>query len=242
MTCTAILTAAGTGTRLGHALPKALVPLDGLPLVARAARRLADAPSVERLVVTAPAGHVDEVRRVVETALVRPIPLLVVPGGSSRQESVARGLAAVDLEGMAQDEVVLVHDAARALAPVELIERVVAAVRAGHPGVIPVLPVTDTVKRVGAQGPGGAPVLETVPRADLRRVQTPQGFRRDALLLAHASGAADAGDEATAATDDAALLERAGYDVWAVPGDELAMKITTRRDLAVAAVLLEEDA
>ena len=242
MTCTAILTAAGTGTRLGHALPKALVPLDGVPLVARAARRLTDAPSVTRLVVTAPAGHVDEVRRAVEKALTRPVPVLVVPGGASRQESVARGLAAVDLEGMAPDEVVLVHDAARSLAPVSLVERVVAAVRAGHRGVIPVLPVTDTVKRVGEEGPDGAPVLATVPRGDLRRVQTPQGFQRDVLLQAHAAAAATAGDEATAATDDAALLERAGHDVWAVPGDELAMKITTRRDLAVAAVLLEEDA
>ncbi len=242
MTCTVILTAAGTGTRLGHALPKALVPLDGAPLVAHAARRLAAAPSVDRLVVTAPAGYVDDVRKAVERHLGRNIPVLVVPGGASRQESVARGLAAIDLDGTTADEVVLVHDAARCLAPTALVERVVAAVEAGHPGVIPVLAVTDTIKRVAADGPDGAAVLATVPRGDLRRVQTPQGFRRDVLLAAHTAQSALARDEETAATDDAALLELAGHTVWAVAGDELAMKITTRRDLAVAAVLTEEGA
>lgn len=245
MTVAAVLVAAGSGSRLGHGLPKAFVPLDGVPLVVYAARGLLACPQVASLVVVVPADRVDEARRVLApdelgpTATVsgasRAVPVVVVPGGAARQASVAAGLAALPDDA----DVVLVHDAARPFAPADLVERVVAAVRAGHPAVVPALAVTDTIKRVGPGDGTGEPVLETVPRAPLRAVQTPQGFARDVLLAAHAAAAAAAHDEATAASDDAGLVEARGVPVWVVPGDERAAKITTPSDLSLAHHLAE---
>jgi len=120
-----------------------------------------------------------------------------------------------------------VHDAARALTPPQLIESVAAAVRQGHPAVIPVLPVVDTIKEVGP----GEVVLGTVDRGVLRSVQTPQGFRHEVLAAVHA-----AADDAL--TDDAGLVEKAGLPVTCVPGSELALKITRPLDLILAEALL----
>jgi 2-C-methyl-D-erythritol 4-phosphate cytidylyltransferase len=139
------------------------------------------------------------------------------PGGATRSESVRAGLAAVP----AWAEVVVVHDAARPLAGPELFEAVVAAVRAGADAAIPVVPVTDTVKRVR-----GDRVVATVDRSGLVAVQTPQAFRADVLRAAHA--------EAPEATDDAALVEARGGIVVAVPGDRRNLKLTSPDDLAVA--------
>jgi 2-C-methyl-D-erythritol 4-phosphate cytidylyltransferase len=150
-------------------------------------------------------------------------PVIVVAGGAERQASVAAALAAVP----AGPEIVLVHDAARALTPPELVESVAEAVRAGHDAVIPVLPVVDTIKDVGA----GEVVLGTVDRSALRAVQTPQGFRRSVLAAAHAA----AGDPLT---DDAGLVEKLGIPVVCVPGSEYALKVTRPFDLALAEHLL----
>ena len=115
--------------------------------------------------------------------------------------------------------------------------------RAGHRAVVPALPVTDTVKAVGAPDAAGAePVLATVDRAALRAVQTPQGFDRALLEAAHAAGAARAADEARAASDDAGLVEALGEQVWVVPGHDRALKITTPRDLALAHLLVDDAA
>ncbi|MBT0993174.1 2-C-methyl-D-erythritol 4-phosphate cytidylyltransferase [Cellulomonas sp. DKR-3] len=243
----AVLTAAGSGTRLGHALPKALVPLHEEPLVAHAARRLlAACPGpdgaatrlVDELVVTAPADLVDAVRGAVAPVVADGVRLVVVPGGPTRQASVAAALAHL---GDDDDAVVLVHDAARPWAPPELVARVVAAVAAGHDAVVPGLPVTDTVKRVGPADVAHAePVRETVERSALRAVQTPQGFRLGLLRRAHDEAARHAHDERVAASDDAGLVERLGRPVWVVPGDERAAKITTARDLRVAELLGED--
>jgi 2-C-methyl-D-erythritol 4-phosphate cytidylyltransferase len=124
--------------------------------------------------------------------------------------------------------IVLVHDAARALTPPAQIEAVAAAVRAGHPAVIPVLPVVDTIKEVA---PGGDLVLGTVDRSVLRSVQTPQGFRHEVLAAAHRAGL-------DAHTDDAGMVEKAGVAVTCVPGSELALKITRPIDLVLAEALL----
>ncbi|MER6594376.1 2-C-methyl-D-erythritol 4-phosphate cytidylyltransferase, partial [Micromonospora purpureochromogenes] len=124
-------------------------------------------------------------------------------------------------------DIVLVHDAARALTPPELVESVAGAVRAGHHAVIPVLPVVDTIKEVGA----GEVVVGTVDRSALRAVQTPQGFRRSVLTAAHAA----AGDSLT---DDAGLVEKQGVPVFCVPGSEYALKVTRPFDLALAEHLL----
>jgi 2-C-methyl-D-erythritol 4-phosphate cytidylyltransferase len=214
-----LVPAAGAGVRLGAGGPKALRQLGGEPMLVHAIRRVAAAPSVRAIVVAAPPPEVEAVR-----ALLAPVaPVIVVAGGKERQESVAAALAAVP-EG---PEIILVHDAARALAPPSLVESVAAAVRAGSAAVIPVLPVVDTVKEVGADGV----VLGTVDRSALRAVQTPQGFRRSVLAAAHASAAASL-------TDDAGLVEKQGIPVTCVPGHEHALKITRPFDLAVAELLL----
>ncbi len=214
-----LVPAAGAGVRLGPGGPKALRLLDGEPLLVHAVRRVAAAPSVRMIVVAAPAAEVTAVRE-----LLAPVAeVTVVPGGAERQESVGRALAAVP----AGIPVVLVHDAARALTPPELIESVAAAVRDGRPAVIPVLPVVDTIKRVGP----GEIVHGTVDRSVLRSVQTPQGFRHDVLAEAHANAA-------DPLTDDAGLVEKAGIEVTCVPGSELAMKITRPLDLILAEALL----
>lgn len=238
MTTYAILTAAGSGSRLGFELPKALVPLGRIPLVVHAARRLVASDAVDGLVVTAPATYVEQMRAVLAYWRVTAD---VVVGGPSRQASVACGLDAVPSAA----DVVLVHDAARALAPADLIARIVDEVRAGRDGVIPVLAVSDTITRVATDGNGedgrALPVAGTVPRADLRIVQTPQGFRADLLRAVHTQARERGLDEALAATDDASLLEAAGHQVWAVPGSEQALKITTAHDLAIAGLLVSAD-
>lgn len=231
MTVVAIVTAAGSGRRLGHVLPKALVELDGVPLVVHAVRALVRSGLVGLVVVTAPPEQVAAFVAVLG-AEIEGVPVRVVAGGPTRQASVAAGLVAVP-DGT---DVVLVHDAARALVPPDLVVRVVEAVRAGHGAVIPGLAVTDTIKRVGVRGD----VVETVPRDELRAVQTPQGFTPDVLARAHAAGAHRSLDETSAASDDAGLAEAIGVPVWVVDGHEDALKITTRRDLAVARVVLAE--
>jgi 2-C-methyl-D-erythritol 4-phosphate cytidylyltransferase len=214
-----LVPAAGAGVRLGPGGPKALRLLDGEPLLVHAIRRVAAASSVRLIVVAAPAADVEAVR-----ALLAPVaPVTVVAGGAERQESVALALAAVPDDV----EIVLVHDAARALTPPRLVESVAAAVREGRPAVIPVLPVVDTIKEVGP----GELVLGTVDRSVLRSVQTPQGFRREVLVAAHAVAA-------DPLTDDAGLVEKAGLPVTCVPGSELALKITRPLDLILAEALL----
>ncbi|SCL40116.1 2-C-methyl-D-erythritol 4-phosphate cytidylyltransferase [Micromonospora pallida] len=214
-----LVPAAGAGIRLGPGAPKALRPLAGEPLLVHAVRRIAGARSVHTIVVAAPVADVPAVQE-----LLAPVaPVTVVPGGAHRQDSVAAALAAVP----AGPEIVLVHDAARALVPAELVESVAAAVRSGHDAVIPVLPVVDTVKEVCAD----EVVRGTVDRSVLRAVQTPQGFRRSVLAAAHAAAV-------DPLTDDAGLVEKQGVPVVCVPGSEYALKITRPFDLALAEHLL----
>jgi 2-C-methyl-D-erythritol 4-phosphate cytidylyltransferase len=209
-----LVPAAGLGLRLGGGSPKALRELAGESLLTHCCRALT---GVGLIVVAAPPDAVDAVRRVVPHAL-------VVPGGATRQESVAAALAAVPPDF----DIILVHDAARALAPFSLVEKVAQAVRDGYEAVIPVLPVVDTIKQVDAQGD----VVATVDRAQLRAVQTPQGFRRALLVKAHAAAV-------DSHTDDAGMVERLGATVHTVPGDPLALKITTPNDLRLAEALLK---
>ena len=244
----AVLTAAGSGSRLGAGVPKALVPVGGVSLLRRAAAGLIASGAVSHVVVTAPAEEVDRFRAELEGlpdgsagAVAGRCGGIEVVAGSprSRQASVALGLAAA-LAAVPQADVVIVHDAARALTPPEVTQRVVAAVRAGHEAVVPALPVTDTVKEVEARPVGEPePVVGTPRRDRLRAVQTPQGFSTPVLVAAHRAGAERAGDEALAASDDAGLVEACGGRVVVVAGDERAMKVTTPMDLALAELLLE---
>ena len=174
--------------------------------------RFAAHPAVNAVIVVAPVDRLEDAK-----ALTGPD---VVAGGATRQASVAAGLAALPPDV----DLVLVHDVARAFVPAEVIDRVVAALRDGADAVIPTRPVTDTIKRVDA---GGGRVIETVDRSTLVAVQTPQGFRRDVLVAAHASGATDI-------TDDAGLVEALGATVVAVDGADEAFKITRPWDLLLA--------
>lgn len=240
----AVLTAAGSGSRLGADVPKALVPVGGISLLRRAAAGLIASGLVRHVVVTAPVDGVERFRAELG-GLLDSLPgegtgIEVVAGSPhSRQASVALGLAAA-LAAVPQADVVVVHDAARALTPPEVICRVIAAVRAGHKAVVPALPVTDTVKEVGVSAAGQPePVVATPRRTRLRAVQTPQGFETGTLEAAHRAGAGRAEDEALAASDDAGLVEACGGSVVVVAGDERAMKVTTPMDLALAELLLE---
>ena len=166
--------------------------------------------------IVAPPALLDRAASLVPAAV-------VVAGGDTRQQSVGRGLAA-----LADDvDAVLVHDVARPFVPAEVISRVVAALSGGAAAVIPVVAVTDTVKRVDASGA----VTETVDRTSLRAVQTPQGFRRAVLVAAHAAS------DGTAVTDDAALVEARGVRVVVVDGADESFKITRPWDLALAEVV-----
>ena len=227
----AVLTAAGSGSRLGCEVPKALVELSGRPLVWWAARGLR-AGGVGTIVVTAPAASLDAFR-----AGIADIGGVEVVAGSdrSRQASVALGLAALGQHK--PGDVVLVHDAARPLTPAQVTARVIDAVRAGAGAVIPVLPVTDTLKSVDASGV----VTGTPRRADMVAVQTPQGFRWDVLMRAHEAGASLGADEAVAATDDAGLVEAIGAVVHTVAGDERSLKVTRPLDLSLAQLLAGQE-
>jgi 2-C-methyl-D-erythritol 4-phosphate cytidylyltransferase len=218
----AIVPAAGRGERLGPGTPKALRLLGGAPLLVHAVRSLARARLVDLVVVAAPPAQVEQVRALLHDHHAGAA-LQVLGGGDTRQESVRRALAALP-DGVTT---VLVHDAARPLAPVELVDAVAGAVRDGAVAVVPVLPVPDTVKRVD-----GSVVVETLDRSQLRAVQTPQGFRRATLEEAHVA----AGDGE--ATDDASLVERLGQPVHVVTGSEEAFKVTRPLDLVLAEAVL----
>ena len=218
----AIVLAAGTGERLGREAPKAFVPLAGRPILAWAVSAALGCPSIDLVVVTAPPGSEDLAHAIVEPLGAH----TVVTGGATRHASVRAGLAVVPEEV----STVVCHDAARALASPALFAEVLDAL-SGWDGVIPVVPVPDTVKRVREEA-----VVGTEPRGQLALAQTPQAFTAPSLRAAH-TRAAEAGLEFT---DDAAALEWAGYRVRVVPGEPGNFKITTAEDVVRAEHLLVE--
>lgn len=233
MTAGAIVPAAGRGERLGPGAPKALRELGGHPLLVHAVRALAVARAVGEVVVVAPAEALDDVRSLLRGDSVLDgldTRVLVVAGGSTRQDSVRLGLAALS----DKVDVVLVHDAARPLVPVELVDAVVAAVDAGADAVVPGLAVADTIKQVDEAGR----VAKTLDRGALRAIQTPQGFRRTVLEAAHVAAFDDGLDDATSATDDAGLVEGLGGTVMVITGSQEAFKVTRPLDLVLAEAVL----
>lgn len=219
----AIVPAAGSGERLAAGIPKAFCELDGRTLIERAVAGLLESGVVSHVVVAVPTDRIDQAKRMLGEQAT------IVAGGADRTQSVSLALSAVS--AATEPEFVLVHDAARALTPPELIVRVVDALRAGNGAVVPALPLHDTIKAVDANGV----VLGTPERAGLRAVQTPQGFATDVLRRAYrayqAAGTADF-------TDDASLVEHLGGQVQVVDGDPLAFKITTQLDLSLAQAIV----
>jgi 2-C-methyl-D-erythritol 4-phosphate cytidylyltransferase len=217
MTVAAILVAAGDGRRLGADVPKAFVRIAGRTLLEHAVERFAGHEDVRDVVAVVPAQLLESAESLVQAGT-------VVSGGATRQESVDRGLAV-----LADDvDLVLVHDVARPFVPADVISRVVAELQRGAAAVIPALHVTDTIKRVDPNDT----VTETLDRAALRTVQTPQGFRRSVLVAAHA--ASDGSDS----PDDASLVEAAGVAVRVVEGADESFKITRAWDLRLAEAIV----
>ena len=213
-----IVVAAGSGTRLGAALPKAFADLAGQTLLERSLRSIILLPYPVQVVVVAPADFVADAQAIAHKVAPGLEALVsVVTGGATRHDSVAQGLAAV--QSSVQN--VLVHDAARALTPTALFADVDMAVQATGAGIVPALPVVDSLKHVDVTGG----VLGIADRDQLRAAQTPQGFPRAELEAAYA--AAGSSDY----TDDAAVFAANGGAVTTIPGDEVAFKITTAWDL-----------
>lgn len=262
----AVIAAAGSGTRLGSDLPKALVDVAGRTVLERCLDGVAASGVVDHAVVTVSA---DMFRVVTELLAAQrgvwgPMRTDVVRGGAERADSVLAGLDRVEVccrasRGAGDDlsgVLVAVHDAARCLTPPEMIASVVEAARTGAvegtwAGAVPVLPVTDTVKIVDTVTGGaldGATVIRSTPVRDtLRAAQTPQAFTLSALLEANRMDEARRELDSVhptgrsvgpVATDDASLMELAGQTVLAVPGDRRAFKITRPEDLAQAEQLV----
>ena len=209
----ALVVAAGRGERLGTPVPKAFAALAGRPMVEWSIAALQQAAAVTEIVVALPPG------------VAAPAGTIGVPGGSERSHSVRAALAAAP-----NDDVVIVHDAARPLLTAELIAACIDAL-AGADAAIAATPVTDTIKECE-----GERVVRTLDRSRLWAVQTPQVFRREALERALAQ------DDAivAAATDDAALVEALGGTVRIVPSPPENLKVTTALDLRVAEMLLRD--
>jgi 2-C-methyl-D-erythritol 4-phosphate cytidylyltransferase len=220
MSTWAILAAAGSGERLGADRPKSFVALGELPLLATSMERLDESDWIDAIVVAAPRGWEEPSILLAEEIGAGKVSA-VVPGGATRAESVRSALAEVPDDAVA----VLVHDAARPLVDDDVVGRVLSPLSEGWDGVVPALPIADTVKRVD-----GDRVLGTLDRADLIAVQTPQAFLVDTLRRAVAGGGE--------ATDCAGLVEAAGGRIRWVEGDPRLLKVTTRADLERVAAWL----
>jgi 2-C-methyl-D-erythritol 4-phosphate cytidylyltransferase / 2-C-methyl-D-erythritol 2,4-cyclodiphosphate synthase len=209
MNVAVVLVAAGNGERLGAGIPKALVEVGGKSLLEHALAAI-QIFNPAQLVVVAHEDHIPEFEMQVRANYEGEFS--IAPGGTSRQGSVANGVALVT------QELVLIHDAARCFATAALFTSVAEAL--SHADVvIPVVPVSDTVKRVS-----GSTIVASEDRNTLRLSQTPQGFKTSALRSALANASADF-------TDDAALMQSLGFAIESVPGEAGAFKLTTGSDL-----------
>jgi 2-C-methyl-D-erythritol 4-phosphate cytidylyltransferase len=219
----AVLAAGGSGERLGLDRPKAFAPLRDRPLLAEAVERLDASDWIDAIVIAAPPGWEEPSILLAEEVGAGKV-VTCVEGGATRAESVRAAIVEIPEDA----DVILVHDAARPLVGDEIVARVLRPLSEGWQGVVPALPVADTVKRVR-----GDEVLETVDRADLVTVQTPQAFLADALRTAF-------GGDVAEASDCASLVEAAGGRVCIVPGDPRLVKVTTAADLELVERLLSE--
>lgn len=213
-----VLLAAGRGERLGANQPKAFVELAGKSLLEHSIYRALATINLRQLIITVPESHLAQILELENQLDSQGVDIRVVVGGATRQQSVSEALAVL-AGGI---DIVLVHDSARALTSTDLFNRVSDAVSENQIGVIPALPVADTIKKYR-----GDLVEETIDRAELIRAQTPQGFPTELLVKAHLAAQADF-------TDDASLVQAFGGTVMMVAGEEVAMKITTAEDLETA--------
>jgi 2-C-methyl-D-erythritol 4-phosphate cytidylyltransferase len=217
MSVWAVIVAAGRGERLGLDRPKAFAKLNGRPLLAESLERLEWSEWVDSIVVAAPPDWEEPVILLAEELGCGKV-VAVIPGGGTRAASVRAGLGEVPEDAA----VVLVHDAARPVLPEEVVERLLTALNEGWDGVVPGLPIADTVKRVDRDQ-----VVETVERDALVVAQTPQAFMWPVLR--------DAVAGVEQATDCAAMVEARGGRIKLVPGDPRLVKVTEPADLELVA-------
>lgn len=219
-----IIVAAGEGQRMGTPVRKQYLTLNGLPILARSVRAFLDLEYTRQMVVAVPPGEVDVVRKILKP-FCPPALLTLVEGGQRRQDSVLKALQKVRTEL----DLVCIHDGVRPLVSQKLIGAVLeAAARNG--AAVPAIPVTDTLKEITLRGT----VKETLFRYRLRRIQTPQAFRRELIIRAYEK-AYQLGLEGT---DDAYFLELLEIPVYLVPGDPLNLKITMPHDILAAEAYL----
>lgn len=220
-----IVVAAGRGSRMGSEIKKQYLPLAGAPILVRTLQTLDACQSVDRVVLVVSPEDIDCVRDLIREHRIGKVGA-VVAGGAERQNSVWKGLRAL----LPDSTHVAVHDAARPLVSQDEIQAVIEAAKDGGAATLGV-PVKDTIKRVTA-----GLVRETLERSTLWAVHTPQAFRRDWLEEAHDRSLQQGGH----GTDDASLVEWAGYPVRMVRGSYENLKITTPEDLLVAETLFQE--
>ncbi|HEY2646738.1 MAG TPA: 2-C-methyl-D-erythritol 4-phosphate cytidylyltransferase [Candidatus Acidoferrales bacterium] len=230
---TAVLPAAGLGTRMGAEMPKQFLALDGVPLLLFTLRRLAACPLITDFIIATRAEDVDSVTASVAAEKIGRT-VRVVRGGDSRQESVSNALAGMPPE----TDMILVHDAVRPLVTVSQIERVIAEAAACDAAILGI-PAMDTVKEVKrASLPNDvALITATIPRERVVLAQTPQAFRAALLLEAFFRARQDG----VTASDEAGLVERLGRDVHVVVGSERNLKITRPGDMDLAEFYLRQE-
>jgi len=214
----AVLAAAGRGERLGGSRPKAFAKLHDRPLLAESLERLESSAWIDAIVIVAPAGWEEPSILVAEELACTKV-VACASGGETRAESVRAGVAEVGGDAA----VIAVHDAARPILPDEVLERVLTALNEGWDGVVPAMPLTDTIKRVQ-----GGRIVETLPRLELVAAQTPQAFLAPVLREALAGDLAEA-------TDCSGLVEARGGRITTVPGDRRLLKVTDQADLELVA-------
>ncbi len=219
MSTAALIVAGGTGARMGAQRPKQYLDIGGEALIRHTLKAFLDHPRIDLVQVVIGPGHGEMFAQAV-MGLKMPMPVI---GGATRQQSVLNGLEALARRELGAPSIVLIHDAARPFVSPALIDALLDNLGMRE-GVIPALPVTDTIKRVDEEGL----IVETVPRASLRAAQTPQVFYLSPILAAHRQAHGEGRDDLT---DDAAVAELAGYEVAVVPGDPDNRKITTPHDL-----------
>ncbi len=218
MSCAALVTAGGTGRRMGTAVPKQYLEIEGAPILAHTLKLFDMHPDIDHLVLTVPAGEQDFCKDSIVVASVRCTSIEVTAGGPSRQESVFNGLV-----GLREFEMVAIHDGVRPFVDSAVVSATIRAARVSG-ACIAGLPVRDTVKRQRGD------YLETIERRHLWLAHTPQTFRSELIIHAHEQARRDGFQ----GTDDASLVERLGHTVSIVEDSPCNIKITTPRDLDIA--------
>ena len=224
---TAIIAAAGTGTRMASDRPKQFLLLAGTPIIFHTLKPFEQCDRIQEVIVVLPAEESAAFLALAGKQGLRKLSR-VVPGGKTRADSVKRGLSTIR---SASAGIVAVHDGVRPFVTVDEIDSVVAAAEADGAAIL-VAPATDTIKQVS-----GGSVVKTLDRQELRRALTPQCFRYELLRKAYEH--ADVDDPAL--TDESALVERIGARVTTVEGSSRNIKITTQQDLLIAEAFLKND-